>query len=298
MIASTRLSRARNAGAFYVDAVRKPIITRFLLSVVMWLMVLVMVIPLLWALLTSFKPDQETLRYPPTILPHMWTVTGYRELFKVLPFAQYYWNSLVAAGVTAVGTILLTSTAAYSMTRFRSRAADTAGLIGLVAYMLPGILIVVPVFTVLHDLRQVDSLPAVIVLYIAYFTPFGLWQLRSYFAGIPIDLEESAMVDGATRLEAFYLIILPQALPGIIATGIFTFSVAWNEYLFASLLLFSPQNQTLSAGLATVLVGTFDIYSWSILMAGAVLMTLPILVIFMFVQRYLVSGLGGGAVKG
>jgi ABC-type glycerol-3-phosphate transport system permease component len=298
VIAAPRFTRARSAGAFYVDAVRKPIVTRFLLSVVMWLMVLIMVIPLLWALLTSFKPDQETLRYPPTLLPQTWTLNGYRELFKALPFAQYYWNSLVAAGVTAIGTILLTSTAAYSLTRFRTRAGDAAGLIGLVAYMLPGILIVVPVFTVLHDIHQVDSLPAVIVLYIAYFTPFGLWQLRSYFAGIPIDLEESAMVDGATRFEAFYLIILPQALPGIIATGIFTFSVAWNEYLFASLLLFSPQNQTLSAGLATVLVGTFDIYSWSILMAGAVLMTLPILVIFMFVQRYLVSGLGGGAVKG
>lgn len=281
-----------------MDAVRKPVVSRFILGALMWLMVIVMVTPLVWALLTSFKPDQETLHYPPTIWPKTWTISGYFELFKVLPFAQFYWNSVVAATATAFLTITIASAAAYSMTRFRSAAADLASFTGLAAYMLPGILIVVPIFTILHRIHQVDSLPAVIGLYVAYFTPFGLWQLRSYFAGIPIDLEEAAMVDGASRFEAFYMIILPQAMPGIIATGIFTFSVAWNEYLFASLLLFSPQNQTLSAGVASVLVGSFNIYSWSILMAGAVLMTLPVLVIFMFVQRYLVSGLGGGAVKG
>lgn len=298
MIASARVPRSGGAAGLYLRALRHPVLVRFVLSVLMWLVVVVMISPLVWALLTSFKPDTETLHYPPTLLPRTWTVKAYFEIFKVLPFATYYWNSVLAAGATAVLTILLSATAAYSMTRFRNPVADLASFTGLAAYMLPGILIVLPVFTVLHRLRQLDSLPALIALYVAYFVPFGLWQLRSYFAGIPQDLEEAALVDGATRFEAFYIVVLPQALPGIIATGIFTFSVAWNEYLFASLLLFSPSHQTLSAGLATVLVGSFDIYSWAILMAGAVLMTLPVLVIFMFVQSYLVSGLSSGAVKG
>lgn len=298
MIAAGGLRRTDGAAALYLRAFRHPILVRFVLSVLMWSVVVIMVSPLIWALLTSFKSDAETLRYPPTLLPKVWSVNGYFELFKVLPFSTYYWNSVVAAGMTALLTIFISATAAYSITRFRSRAADLASFTGLAAYMLPGILIVLPVFTVFHRLHELDSLPALVFLYVAYFVPFGLWQLRSYFAGIPVDLEDAAMVDGATRFEAFYIIVLPQALPGIIATGIFTFSVAWNEYLFASLLLFSTQNQTLSAGLATVLVGTFDIYSWSILMAGAVLMTLPVLVIFMFVQSYLVSGLASGAVKG
>jgi ABC-type glycerol-3-phosphate transport system permease component len=125
-----------------------------------------------------------------------------------------------------------------------------------------------------------------------------VWQLRSYFAGIPRDLEDAAVVDGATRFEAFYLVILPQALPGLLATLILAFTFVWNEYLFASLLLYTPQSQTLSAGMATTLIGKYDIYSWGVLMAGATLMTLPLAVAFMFIQRWLVAGFSSGAIKG
>jgi multiple sugar transport system permease protein len=267
-------------------------------SVALWLLVLIVIGPLVWAVLSSFKPDAETSRFPPTILPQHPTFENYVRLFQVLPFATFFRNSLFVATATSVVTIALAGTAAYSTARFRSRVAETTSAIGLVAYMLPGILIVVPVFAVARAVHALDSLPSLVAIYTAYFVPFGVWQLRSYFAGIPIELEDAAMVDGASRLEAFYMVILPQALPGLIATGIWTFTVAWNEYLFASLLLYTQQNQTLSIGLATVLVGENNLYSWGVLMAACTLMTVPVMFIFMVIQRSLVAGLSSGAVKG
>lgn len=292
-VASLRTTRR-----VYADILRRPIIGRFLLTVILWAIVAFVSLPLIWAVLTSLKPDPETMHYPPTLLPASPTLDNYVRLFQVLPFAQFFLNTVLISGATALVTIALSSLAAYAMARFRTRAGDIGGFIGLAAYMLPGILVVVPVFTIAHSLNALDSPAALTVLYVAYFVPFGVWQLRSYFAGLPRDLEDAAMVDGGSRFEAFYLVVLPQALPGIIATGIFTFAVAWNEYLFASLLLYTPANQTLSAGLATVLVGQLNLYSWGILMAGSTLMTLPVLIVFMFVQRQLVAGSGGGAVKG
>ena len=264
----------------------------------MWALVVVVVTPLVWAVLTSFKPDSETHQYPPTLLPQTFTLENYVQLFKVLPFANFYLNTVEVAAASSVLTILLAALASYSMARFRVLGTEIAGFVGLAAYMLPGILIVVPVFRIAHALGALDSLPAIIGLYTAYFLPFAVWQLRSYFAGMPREIEDAAMVDGATRFEAFYLVVLPQAMPGLIATAIFCFAVVWNEYLFASLLLYTPTNQTLSAGIAHVLIGQFDLYSWGVLMAGCTLMTLPLLVVFMVVQRRLVAGLSSGSVKG
>jgi ABC-type glycerol-3-phosphate transport system permease component len=264
----------------------------------LWLLVLIVIGPLAWAAISSFKPDVETSTYPPTILPHQVTIENYIKLFTVLPFTTFFINSLVVSVATSVLTILLSATAAYSTARFRSPFAEVTSAVGLVAYMLPGIVIVVPVFAVAQAIHALDSLPALVVIYTAYFVPFGVWQLRSYFAGIPIELEEAAMVDGASRLEAFYMVVVPQALPGLIATGIWTFTVAWNEYLFASLLLYTQEHQTLSIGLSTVLVSDNNLYSWGVLMAACTLMTVPVMVIFMVIQRSLVAGLSSGAVKG
>jgi multiple sugar transport system permease protein len=267
-------------------------------TVALWALVLLVVGPLAWAVLSSFKPDVETSSYPPTILPHQVTLQNYVKLFTVLPFITFFINSLLVAIATSVLTILLSATAAYSTARFRSPFAEITSSIGLVAYMLPAILIVVPVFAIAQTIHALDSLPALVVIYTAYFVPFGVWQLRSYFAGIPVELEDAAMVDGASRLEGFYMVVLPQALPGLIATGIWTFTVAWNEYLFASLLLYTQSHQTLSIGLSTVLVSDNNLYSWGVLMAACTLMTVPVMVIFMVIQRSLVAGLSSGAVKG
>ncbi len=267
-------------------------------TIALWILVAVVVGPLAWAALSSFKPDVETSTFPPTILPHTVTIENYVKLFTVLPFTTFFINSLGVAVATSLLTILLSASAAYATARFRSPFAEATSAVGLVAYMLPGILIVVPIFAVAQALKALDSLPALVLIYSAYFVPFGVWVLRSYFAGIPVELEDAAMVDGASRLEAFYMVVLPQALPGLIATGIWTFTVAWNEYLFASLLLYTQQHQTLSIGLSSVLVSDNNLYSWGVLMAACTLMTVPVMVIFMIIQRSLVTGLSSGAVKG
>jgi ABC-type glycerol-3-phosphate transport system permease component len=262
------------------------------------LVTFVMALPLIWMILSALKPDTETSSYPPTLLPVHPTLVNFGTLFKISPFAAFYANSVIAAGTAAVLTIVVSSLAAYAITRFRHRVFEALAGLGLIAYMLPSILVVVPVVEIARALHGTDSVPAIAMLYTAYFTPFGLWLLRSYFAGIPLELEEAAMVDGATRFTAFRRVVLPQALPGIIATAIFTFSVAWNEYLYASVLLYSPQHQTLSAGLAVFLIGQLDSYSWGVLMAGGTLMTVPVIIMFIFLQRWLVAGWGEGAIKG
>ena len=263
----------------------------------MWTVVVITVGPVVWAFLISLKPDSETMAYPPTILPAHPTLDNYTNLFKVLPFGDFYINSLIAAGVSAILTITIAAPAAYAMVRLRFFGSDALSFVGLVAYMVPSIVIVVPIFLVAYTLKALDSLPAVIVLYTISFLPFATWQLRSYFAGIPADLEAAAMVDGATQLEAFFLVILPFAVPGLIATAIFTFSVSWSEYLFASLLLYTPSHQTLSPGLAVGLLGSLDLYSWGVLMAGSTLMAVPMIVVFIFIQRRLVIGFASGAVQ-
>ncbi len=267
-------------------------------SVVLWILVLVMITPLVWAVISSLETYQETNRYPPTLFPHQITGENYYKLLTVFPFTTFFRNSLLVSVMTAAITILLSSTAAYSITRFRSIAAELTSFVGLVAYMLPGILIIVPVFGVAYRLHALDSLPALIAIYVAFFVPFGVWQLRSYFSGMPPELEDAALVDGASRLEAFYLVVLPQALPGLIATGIWTFTVAWNEYLFASVLLYTTGHETLSVGLFTAMISDTNLYSWGVLMAACALMTVPVMIIFMIIQGRLVSGLSAGAVKG
>jgi ABC-type glycerol-3-phosphate transport system permease component len=146
-------------------------------------------------------------------------------------------------------------------------------------------------------LHLVNSLASLIVAYTALYLPLGIWILRGYFVGLDVDPEEAAMVDGATRFQAFYRIAVPQAVPGIISVAIFTFNACWNEYLYASVLVQAPGLLTLSAGLATF-IGEVTMYSWTMLMAAGAVTIAPILVLFLYLQRYLVSGLSSGAVKG
>jgi multiple sugar transport system permease protein len=163
--------------------------------------------------------------------------------------------------------------------------------------MVPSILMVIPIFQIVWRLHLSNKLSALLLVYNAVLLPYGIWTLRAYFAGIPHEIEEAALIDGATRFQAFYRVVLPQALPGLISTALFAFHVAWNEYLFASVLLWSSRSMTLSAGVST-LIGETAMYSWSLLMAAAVLVTLPVIVLFSLLQGFLIAGWGGGAVKG
>lgn len=256
-----------------------------------------MIAPLVWMVLSSLKPDQEIIAYPPTVMPESVTLQHYRNLFSISDFGVYLRNSALVASTTTIATLAVGLTAAYALSRFTFRFLRGLGEISLFAYMVPPILLLVPIARIVSNLGLANNLGALILLYTATLLPFALWILRSYINGIAIDLEQAAMVDGATRFQAFRHVVVPQAVPGVISTGVFTFNAAWSEYLFASTLMTSPDKTTLSPGLTRLLDQT-GVYSWGLLMAGSVLVVVPVIALFIVVQRQLVSGMGEGALKG
>jgi multiple sugar transport system permease protein len=291
------VSRRPPSGATLLSPRTIKYLRRVILYILLLLAVSWAVLPLFWVFISSIKPDIETYAFEQTILPRHPTLQNYITLFRVTRFGLWMKNSAIMATATTLVVISLSATAAYAMSRFRFRFFELFGRMTLLAYMVPPIILVVPMFFVLFKLKLINSHLGLLLVYTGIRLPVGLWMLRSYFQGIPIELEEAAMVDGATRFQAFRKVILPQALPGMISTGIFTFSVTWQEYLFASILLFSAAKQTLSAGVATFLSEDW-IYSWGVLMAAGVMVSLPLVLFYIFLQRYLIAGWGGGAVKG
>jgi multiple sugar transport system permease protein len=270
---------------------------RSVLYVLLILAVLWAVFPLIWVLISSIRPDIETFAFDQTFFPKNPTLDNYVNLFKVTPFGLWMKNSAILSLATTLVVVLLSSMTAYAMSRFRYRSFKIIGQLTLLAYMMPAIILVVPLFFLLFKLDLVNSQFGLFLVYVGTRLAVGLWMLRSYFQGIPIELEESAMVAGATRFQAFWKVILPQAFPGMIATAIFVFSVTWQEFLFASILIFNSRSQTISAGVATFISEDW-IYSWGTLMAAGVMISLPLVLLYAFMQRYLIAGWGGGAVKG
>lgn len=259
--------------------------------------VAVMDAPLLWMVLSSLKPDSENSAYPPTFIPQTWTLKEYADLFLVSDFGTYLANSLMLAAAATLVTIVLATLAGYALTRFRLPLIQPIGEIALLAYLIPPILLLVPIARLVAAAGLANSRTALLVIYTANMLPFGLWVLRAHFQGIAADLEEAAMIDGCGRFGAFVRVIIPQAVPGLISAAVFTFNASWSEYLYASTLLNSPEKLTLSPGLALLMDQT-GVYSWGVLMAGSVIMVLPVIVLFAIVQRELVGGRGEGAVKG
>lgn len=283
------------AGAFTVRFqkwLRRLILYMLLVLAVAWA-----VLPLVWVFLSSIKPDTETYSFEQSIFPRQPTLQNYITLFRVTRFGTWMKNSTILATATTLAVVGLSAMAAYAMSRFRIRGFNLFGRLTLLAYMMPPIILVVPIFFLLFKLGLTNSHLGLVLVYTGTRLPFGLWLLRSYFQGIPLELEEAALVDGATRFQAFRKVVLPQALPGMISTSIFTFSVTWHEFLFASILLFSATKQTLSAGVATFLSEDW-IYSWGVLMAAGVMVSLPLVIFYIFLQRYLIAGWGGGGLKG
>jgi multiple sugar transport system permease protein len=264
------------------------------------LLIMVLVIsagPLVWVLINAIRPDSEIAAYPPTLLPGQLTGEHFVSLFTLYGFGSYVINSLVIAGTATAGALILGTLAAYAMARFDYRLVRVLGELSLVAYLIPPILVLVPVTQILFGSGLGDNRVALAVLYTATLLPFALWILRSYFTGIAVDIEEAAMIDRCTRFGAFLRVVLPQAVPGLISTGIFTFNAAWSEYLFASTLM--TTNSKLPANAAIfLLMGHMGTESWGLLMAAAVTIVAPVVILFVVAQRWLISGIGEGAVRG
>jgi len=252
--------------------------------------------PFFWMISTSFKPLQEIFVFPPTFLPENATAANFARLFEQTRFLTYFRNSVFVTLTTVVLTITIGSAGAYSLTRFKFVGREKIANLILFTYMFAPIMIVIPFYVLIKKLGLANTHAALVMAYTAFCLPFSLWLLRAFFQSIPLALERSALVDGASRFQAVVYVILPLALPGIIATSIFTFILAWNDYIFVRILITSDELKTLSVGIADLYNAT--VIDWGMIMAGSMLITVPVLIFFVFLQRYLIAGWGAGAMKG
>jgi multiple sugar transport system permease protein len=252
--------------------------------------------PILWVVLCSLKPNSELLLYPPTILPQRITFEHYIDLFKDTYYAAYFGNSLLVALVATPLTLLVATPGAYSLTRFKVRGRNLFAGFLLFSYMVPLLLLGLPMFMLMSRLHLLNTRTSLVISYAAFCLPFCMWMLRSFFLSIPISLEEAAMVDGASRGQALRKIVLPLARPGVISCSIFTFVLVWNEYTLALLFIRSEQLKTLPLGMAAFMGRVAS--QWGYLLPAIVLMIAPLFFVFAFIQRALIRGFLAGATKG
>ncbi len=271
--------------------------------VALLLLVAITLYPILIMVTTSFKSNSEALSNT-TLFPSVWHFDNYPKMWVSINFGNYLKNSLIICGSTMVVATLLATFASYALARFNFPGRDTYGIAILATQLIPGIMFLLPLFNFFKWMRDNLGIPllntylGMIVLYVAFFLPLSLWILRSFFAAIPPDLEEQAMVDGCNRFQAFYKIALPLARPGIAATAIYVFLTAWDELLFAWVMTTTDDVQTVPVGIRLYLGQVAGNKSnYELAMAAAVVVTIPLLILFFFVQKQMISGLTAGAVK-
>jgi len=260
-------------------------------------MCVVAVFPFYWLIVSSVLPTEKLFSFPPQLIPTDGaTVEPYKRALTESDLPLWLLNSFKVAAGTAFVAVLVGSICAYAISRFRFRGRGPTALAMLVTQMFPDILIVLPMYVLFAQLGLLDSLFGLSLAYLAFLVPVSAALLKGFFDAIPVDVEHAAMMDGASRLRTYRDIVLPLALPGLVSTYFFAFIVAWDEYLFARTFLTSEDNWTGTLGLSSY----FGAYTtpWDQVMSSAVLMTIPVAVLFLILQRYLLRGLTAGAIRG
>ena len=250
--------------------------------------------PYAWMILTSIKPTPEIGAWPVRYLPRTASFEHYRDLVTHTSFAGNLLNSLIIATGAALVGLALSIPAGYAFSRFRFRGRSGLMTAFLTINMFPIVLLIIPLFLAMRTLGLLDTFLGVIIGHSTFAIPFAVWMLTSYFSTIPRELDEAATIDGASRLQAIRLIILPLVMPGVVTAGIYIFITSWNEYLFA-MMLSGESVRTVTVALQ-LFIGEFTI-QWGLLTAGGTLIALPVTLLFLLVQKRLVGGLTAGAVK-
>jgi N,N'-diacetylchitobiose transport system permease protein len=260
------------------------------------LVLAVMVFPVYWMVATAFKPGQQILSYTPQWVPTHPTLSNFRDAIQQPFFWNAVKNSLIVVSAVVALSVVLAFLASLALAKFHFYGRKAFIVLILGVQMVPLAALIIPLYILMSRLGQIDKLTGVIAMYLTFVLPFTVWTMRGFLLGIPKELEEAAMVDGATRFGAFVRVLLPLVGPGLVATSIFAFIQAWNEFIIAYVFLHTPEKQTLMVWLAsfTTLRGT----DWGPLMAGATLCALPVVVFFLLVQRRIAFGLTAGAVRG
>lgn len=259
------------------------------------LVLLVVLFPIYWMVITALKTESEITRRVPTFLPEHATLGNAFDLFARQAVPQQMLNSLmIASGVTIVA-LLVSSMGSYSVSRLRYPGRDFLAGAVFFTYLVPGSLMLIPLYTLFAGLGLLNSQFGVGLAYMSFAIPFSTWMLKGYFGNIPKELEEAALVDGCTRMQALFRVILPLAAPGMAASAIFCFTLSWNEFMTAFVFINKKELMTFPVGLASLIYG--DRFLWGQIMTGATLMSAPVLILYFLAQRYIVTGLTAGAVK-
>lgn len=252
--------------------------------------------PVLWGLLTSLKPASQLMTYPPVWWPRSFTLEHFVSVWTQSNFPYYFRNSVIVTVAATLASLVLATHAAYGLARFEFRGKTLLMLTILATSMIPGIAILVPLYNLSVQTGLYNTYLGMIIVYTAWNIPMLTWLLKGFFEKVPLELEEAALVDGCGRARAFYLIILPIARPGILAGAIMGMMFVWNDFLIGFTLTLSEQRRPLPVGLYTF-ISNIGI-DWGPLMAATVLSLLPIMFVFLLMQKWLVQGLMAGAVKG
>ena len=250
--------------------------------------------PYLWMVLTSIKPNAEISSFPVQYLPESPTLTHYGVLLAKTSFATNLGHSLVIAlGAVALG-LGVSVPAAYAFSRYRFRGRKSTLVMFLVINMVPVVLLIIPLFVMMRMFGLLDTHLGIVMGHATFAIPFSVWMMTSYFNALPLELDEAALIDGASRLQTIRHVVLPLAMPGIVTTGIYIFVNSWNEYLFAMML--SGQNVKSVTVALQSFIGEFSV-QWGLLTAGGTLIAIPVTLLFLIIQRRLIGGLTAGAVK-
>lgn len=259
------------------------------------IMLVIALFPVYWIFITSLKTNAEIYSLIPSLWPKEPTTAGYTDLIDKTDFLRWLRNSAIVSVIVAGVSVSFSAIAAYGLARFQFRGSKAIGSLILVAYLLPPALLFIPIYIVITRLDIAGSILGLILVYPTITTPYATWVLTTYFRGLPPDFEEAAMIDGCSRLQALRYVILPLASPGVIATLIFAFTLCWSEYLYA-LVIADSSSTTVPVGLSGLIIA--DIFRWNQIMAGAIITSVPVVILYTLASKYIVTGLTLGGTKG
>ena len=257
------------------------------------LAIIIIFLPLAWMLTVSLRPNLEVMKMPPDWIPQVFTLEGYAKIFSNPRYLLVFLNTTVVSLTVTAISLFLGAMAAYALARFKFAGQRTVLMFLITTQMFPLVLLCIPYFRIFITLGLYDTRTSLVIVYLTFTLPFCILMLRSYFMNIPRDIEEAAMVDGCTRLGAVFRTLVPMSYPAFIGAGLYTFLLAWNEFLFAVVLIESWENRVLTMAIYS-LMAEF-VTDWNAMMAFSVLASLPLVVAFIFLQRFMVQGMTAGA---
>jgi ABC-type glycerol-3-phosphate transport system permease component len=268
----------------------------FLIGIPAVLISVYSVLPVAWAVITSIKDVKEIHTPSVRYWPKNPTLDNYQAVIRSTDFPKQFKNSCIVAGATTLLCIAVSITSSYAFSRFKFRGSRALKKFFLSSQMFPKVLVIIPLFVIMRGLRLLNTKGALVIAYTSFSLPYVMYMLIGYFAGIPQELDEAATVDGCSRTGILFRILLPLAVPGVVATAIYTFIHAWDELMFAVMFTSTSAQRTLPVGLA-MYIGEYGI-EWGNLCAAAILTSLPVVFLFMFLQKFLIAGMTSGGVKG